>query len=127
MQNFFVRKISRLSGLLSKLVQANHRWGPESKTLAAGIFRKKNNYFNAIWVTFCTFLQPRKRTKLLKSEVICKKITINPHPPFFTLQPNSKTCFNAGIFKSNCLGNLANFSYSPPSLVAPQATSYAQF
>ena len=33
-----------------------------------GNFFQKNNYFNTIWITFRTFLQPFKITKFLRIE-----------------------------------------------------------
>ena len=33
-------------------------------------FSEKNSHFNAIWITFRTFLEPFEKTKLLKSEAI---------------------------------------------------------
>ena len=34
----------------------------------------KNSFFDAIWITFCTFLKPFKRTRFLKFENQLKKL-----------------------------------------------------
>ena len=36
-------------------------------------FLEKNGYFNAIWITFRTFLEPFERTKLLRFEIQLNK------------------------------------------------------
>ena len=44
--------------------EASSRWA------SFVIFFEKNSFFNAIWITFCAFLEPCKKAKLLKMEVI---------------------------------------------------------
>ena len=64
------------------------------------VFRKKKQqHFNAIWTSFCTFLEPFERTKLLKfgshlKELNCLDPTA-PLPPY--LQVKFKTRLNACI------------------------------
>ena len=65
-ENFFPRKLSNLGPLLSKLMQLKHVtegvWGQSPQPL--GDFRDfagKNNNFNAISITFCTFLKSYKQ------------------------------------------------------------------
>ena len=50
------------------LVQTYHRWGSEGRHSAIfwNYFFIKNSYFNAIWITFRTFLEPFKMTKFLR-------------------------------------------------------------
>ena len=44
-------------------------WGPP----ATGQFFGKESYFNAIWITFCAFLEPLKKSKFLRFESALKK------------------------------------------------------
>ena len=58
------------------------------------IFWKKNDYFNAIWITFCTFLEPFERTKFLRFES-----QLNMSLPL--LQVKSKTRLKCSILRLN--------------------------
>ena len=44
-----------------------------AKTSSAGQFFGKNSYFNSIWITLSTFLEPFERTKFLRFEGQLKK------------------------------------------------------
>ena len=63
--------MSQLGSVLSKLwqTQSYRRRGSDGslQPLEATwqIFGKKNNHFNAIWITFLTILEQFERTKLL--------------------------------------------------------------
>ena len=104
---------------MSKLVQLKHvtdgawDWSPHPPE-AMGVwgeapsrwaifynFGEKTLYFKAIWITFCTFLEPFERTKFLRFES-----QLNKSPPL--LQVKSKT-----RLKSNILG--LNFVTWPKS------------
>ena len=43
-------------------------WGEAPSRWAFVSFWEKNGYFNAIWITFCTFSESFKRTKFLRFE-----------------------------------------------------------
>ena len=47
-------------------------WG-QSQRLGDFLFFEKNSYFNAIWITFRSFLKPFERTKFLRFESQLKK------------------------------------------------------
>ena len=67
-------------------------------------FLKKNVQFNAIWITFRTFLELFQRTKLLMFETSSK---INLPSFRYLEQVKFKTYLNACILGLNFLSNVA--------------------
>ena len=80
-KNFSI--LSNLGDVMSKLVQLKHvtdrawersrrLWGSASEALSRWAifcnFLEKHDYFNAIWMPFCTFSAPFERTRFLKFE-----------------------------------------------------------
>ena len=61
--------MSKRRGEQTSLVQTYHRRGSgRRRWVIFGIFLQKKSYFNAIWITFRTFLEPFKMTKSLRIE-----------------------------------------------------------
>ena len=55
-----------------------HRPGGEtpSRWVILPVFSEKNSHFNAIWVTFCTFLEQLENAKLLRFGRVLKNLLI---------------------------------------------------
>ena len=68
--NFFVRKMPNNKWFAEQTGRTNWSWGLR---WANFVIIGKNNHFTSIWITFHTFFESFKRTKLLKSKVIGKK------------------------------------------------------
>ena len=83
----------RLSGVLNQLailkLITNRGLGPEPQPLDGFCdFSEKNSQFNAICITFRTFLEPIERTKLLKFESHLKKLNSSaPLPLTYRSRP----------------------------------------
>ena len=64
--------------MVIKLVKANVSqtgiWGPAVEQFFLFLFFEKNSYFNAIWVTFYTFLEPFEKTNFLAFESQLNKL-----------------------------------------------------
>ena len=67
-------------------------WGLRPQLL--GNFLEKDDYFNAIWITFCMFSEPFERTKFLRFES-----QLNKSLPL--LQVTSKTRLKSSILGLN--------------------------
>ena len=72
--------------------EAMRVWGQSTQPL--GKFLEKNGYFNAIWITFCTFSEPFDRKKFLRFES-----QLNKSRPL--LQVKSKTRLKSCILGLN--------------------------
>ena len=75
-----IKKISKIvyvgrRGEETSLVQTCH-WRGSGAPLGdfLDFFFEKNSYFNAIWITFRTFLEPFKITKSLRTESQLKQL-----------------------------------------------------
>ena len=104
-------------------------WGCGGEAPAAGRFFKifrKNSYFNSIWITFRTFLEPFENTKFLRLKSQLKKF-------FPLLQVKSKTRLKCGILGLNfviwcrsgearylALGNIFSIKYVIHSKICPE-------
>ena len=86
----------------------------------------KNSYFNSIWITFRTFLEPFENTKFLRLKSQLKKF-------FPLLQVKSKTRLKCGILGLNfviwcrsgearylALGNIFSIKYVIYSKICPE-------
>ena len=66
-------KLSKLGDVVSKVVKPKHITYEGLRAGRWAIFLKKKSYFNTIWITFRTCLEPFGRTKFLKFESQLKK------------------------------------------------------
>ena len=123
--NFFVKKMSFLSRVQSKLVQrkgiteeslrtelpvtGNH-WGLGSQTSNRwAIFEifSKNCQFNVIQIKFCSFLEPFKRTiHCMAFYASCRIKLLSPFNHPFTYRSGPKHILNVCVFGLNFLNIL---------------------